>query len=335
MCGDGLLRVGGRLSHANLSYSQTHPIILSNKSPLIDLLFKYNHVVLGHCGPTLLLSSTGSRLHVVGARQLARAMCRRCTTCRRISARTEHQMMGQLPAHRVMPHFPFQMTGVDYAGPLTIKKGHTRKPVLIKTYLAIFICFSSKAVHIEVIEDLSTEDFLAGLKRFIARRGLPLEIHSDNGKNFIGARNYLYQLYRFLQTSEAQSSISNYLLSNRIQWNCIPERSPHFGCLWEAAVKATKYHLRRITGSIQFTLSELNTVTCQIEACLNSHPLTALNSHSVDGISILTPGHFLVGRPLTSYPETVIQTEPSLLKRWAMCQSTIHHFWRCWSNEYL
>ena len=224
--------------------------------------------------------------------------------------------MGQLPAQRVMPHFPFQITGVDYAGPLTIKKGHTRKPVLIKAYLAIFVCFSSKAVHIEVIEDDSTEDFLAGLKRFIARRGLPLEIHSDNGKNFIGARNDLYQLYRFLQTSEAQSSISNYLLSNRIQWNCIPERSPHFGGLWEAAVKATKYHLRRITGSIQFTLSELNTVTCQIEACLNSRPLTALNSHSVDGISILTPGYFLVGRPLTSYPETMIQTEPSLLKRW-------------------
>ena len=178
--------------------------------------------------------------------------------------------MGQLPAQRVMPHFPFQITGVDYAGHLTIKKGHMWKPVLIKAYLAIFICFSSKAVHIEMIEDLSTEDFLAGLKRFIARTGLTLEIHSDNGKNFIGARNDLYQLYRFLQTSEAQSSISNYLLSNRIQWNCIPERSPHFGGLWEAAIKATKYHLRRITGSIQFTLSELNTVTCQTEACLNS-----------------------------------------------------------------
>ena len=224
LCKDGLLRVGGRLSQANLSHSQIHPIILSHQSSLVKLMFNYYHVVLGHCGPTLLLSSVGSLLHIVGARQLARSICRQCTTCRRIAARTEHQMMGQLPSQRVVPHSPFQITGVDYAGPLTLKRGHTRKPVLVKSYLAIFVCFSTKAVHIEVIEDLSTEDFLAGLKRFVARRGLPPELHSDNGKNFIGARNDLYQLYRFLQTPEVKSSISSYLLTQRIEWNCIPEK---------------------------------------------------------------------------------------------------------------
>ena len=213
LCQDGLLRVGGRLSQANLSQSQTHPVILYHQSTIVKQLFNYNHVVLGHYGPTLLLSSVGSRLHVVGARQLARAVCRSCTTCWRTSAKTEHQMMGQLPSQRVVPHFPFQVTGVDYAGPLTIKKGHTRKPVLLKSYLAIFVCFATKVVHIEVIEDLSTEDFLAGLKRFVSRRGLPSEIHSDNGKNFMGAKNDLYQLYRFLQTPAVQASISNYLES--------------------------------------------------------------------------------------------------------------------------
>ena len=206
------------------------------------------------------LASTGTRLHVVGARCLARTVCRQCVICRKRSARTEKQLMGQLPAQRVTPSHPFQVTGVDYAGPLTIKKGHTRKPVLIKAYLALFVCFSSKAIHIEVIEDLSTEDFLAGLKRFIARRGLPTD--SDNGKNFVGAKNDLHHLYQFLQSSATQSSISNYLLSQHIQWNCIPERSPHFGGLWEAAVKAAKYHLKRVAGNIHFTLSELITVTC-------------------------------------------------------------------------
>ena len=249
LCQDGLLRVGGRLSKANLSKSQTPPIILYHKCSLVLSMFNYNHVALGHCGPTLLLSFVGIRLHIVGARQLARSVCRSCIICRRQSAKSEGQMMGQLPSQRVVPHYPFQVTGMDYAGPLTLKKGHTRKPVLIKAYLAIFVCFTTKAVHLEVIEDLSTEDFLAGLKRFIARRGLPSELHSDNGKNFIGAKNDLQLLYKFLQTKQVDASISKYLLSQCIDWFCIPERSPHFGGLWEAALKSTLDESRELCAS--------------------------------------------------------------------------------------
>ena len=226
LCPDGLLRVGGRLSKAILSMSQAHPVILCHQSHLVILMFKYNHVALGHCGPTLLLSFAGSRLHVVGARRLARAVCRNCVVCRKVAAKTEHQMMGQLPSQRVLPAHPFQITGVDYAGPLTLKKGHTRKPVLIKAYLAIFICLATKAVHLEVIEDLSTEDFLAGLRRFISRRGLPTEIHSDNGSNFVGAKNDLQQLYQFLQSSKTNESIASYLLSQQLTGSVFQKGPP-------------------------------------------------------------------------------------------------------------
>ena len=242
-------------------------------------------------------------------------------------------MMGQLPAPRVSQHFPFEVTGMDYAGPLTIKMGHVRRPTYIKAYLAIFVCFSTKAVHIEVVEDLTTEAFLAALKCFISRRGRPTELHSDNGSNFLGAKNDLQLLYKFLR--ENHSSVSDYLLSHRIQWSCIPERSPHFGGLWEAAVKAAKFHLKRIAGPIKFSLSELKTVMCQIEAILNSRPLTAINSHSPDGIQCLTPAFFLIGRPLTAYPETIIDRAPTQLRSWTMCQATTHHFWKRWSHEYL
>ena len=149
-------------------------------------------------------------------------------------------MMGQLPATRVTQHYPFEVTGMDYAGPMIIKKGHIRRPTYIKAYLALFVCFATKAVHIEVVEDLTTEDFLAALNRFISRRGLPSQLHSDNGSNFVGAKNDLQLLYKFLR--ENHSALSNYLLSQRIQWSCIPERSPHFGGLWEAVVKAAKSH---------------------------------------------------------------------------------------------
>ena len=158
----GLLCVGGRLSHSNLSLSQKHPPILSGKDQLTNLIFVTMHVALGHCGPSLLMSAA---MHVMGARRLARATCRRCVTCgcNRIS----------LPPQRVYPSPPFTITGVDYAGPFTLKKGHTRKPVLVKAYIAIFVCFSSKAAHLEIVSDLTTEAFLACLQRFVSRRGLP------------------------------------------------------------------------------------------------------------------------------------------------------------------
>ena len=243
--------------------------------------------------------------------------------------------MGQLAASRTTPSHPFSTTGIDYAGPFTLKLGYTRKPVLVKAYLAIFVCFSTKAVHIEVVSDLTTEAFLASLKRFVSRRGLPNSIHSDNGSNFTWAKNDLQDLYKFLSSTDANAAIHSYLLTNRVTWHNIPERAPHFGGLWEAAVKSAKHHLKRVVGQQKLSYEEFSTVTAQVEACLNSRPLGGLTSHSPDGITPLTPGHFLVGRALHAYPETTIQDDPSLLKKWNLCQALSQHFWKRWSSEYL
>ena len=241
--------------------------------------------------------------------------------------------MGQLPAARTTPSPPFSTTGIDYAGPFTLKLGYTRKPVLVKAYLAIFVCFSTKAVHIEVVSDLTTEAFLASLKRFFSRRGLPQSNHSDNGSNFTWAKNDLQDL--FLSSTDANAAIHSYLLTNRVSWHNIPERAPHFGSLWEADVKSTKHHLKRVVGQQRLSFEEFSTVTAQVEACLNSRPLGGLTSHSPDGITPLTPGQFLVGRALHAYPDTIIQDDPSLLKKWKLCQALTQHFWKRWSNEYL
>ena len=332
---DGLLHVGGRLSKAPIPYGQKYPILISSHDRLAVLLFKYDHVHLGHCGPTLLLSHTGNKYHVLGARQLARTTCRQCVICRKAAAKVENQLMGQLPASRTTPSPPFTMTGIDYAGPFMLKRGHTRKPVLVKSYIAIFVCFATKAVHIEIVSDLTTEAFLAALKRFTLRRGRPSSIHTNNGTNFVGARNDLQELYRFLSSTTAASSINSFLLTNRISWHNIPERAPHFGGLWEAAVKSAKHHLKRVIGQQRLDYEEFSTITAQVEACLNSRPLGALTSHSPDGISPLTPGHFLIGRELQAYPETAIKDDPSLFKRWTLCQALTQHFWRRWSGEYL
>ena len=185
-------------------------------------------------------------MYVSGARSLARRVCSSCVICRKASARVEQQIMGQLPAARITPDHPFETTGIDFAGPFTLKLARTRRPVLVKGSLAIYVCFVTRAVHLEPVSDLTTEAFLASLRCFVARRGLPRDLHTDNGSNFLGAKHDLKELYAFMDRPEVQSTIQDFLLTLRINWHTIPERGPHFGGLWEAAVRSTKYHLKRI-----------------------------------------------------------------------------------------
>ena len=331
---EGILLVG-RLSKAPISFSKKFPVIISSNDHFTQLLFNYEHVRLGHCGPTLLISHVGNNYHVLGARRLARSTCSRCVICRKAAAQPSHQLMGQLPAARTTPTRPFNTTGVDYAGPFLLKMGRVRRPVVVKAYLAIFVCFYTKEVHIEVVNDLTTEAFLASLRRFTSRRGLPATIYSDHGSNFAGANNDLKALYKLLESSDTISSIQSFLLSNKVTWQHIPERAPHFGGLWEAAVKSTKFHLKRVIGQRKLTESEFNTVVIQVEACLNSGPLGPLTGHSPDGSSPLTPSHLINGGSMQAYPETPLLKETSYYRRWVLCQAMVQHFWRRWSGEYL
>ena len=200
----------------------------------------------------------------------------------------------------------------------------------------MFVSLSVKAVHLELVSDLTTEAFIACLRCFVARRGKPSLIFSDHGSNFIGASKQLKDLFEFLQRQESQQVISTFCSSQDIEWKYIPERAPHFGGLWEAAVKSFKKHLSRVVGEVKLTFEELLTVLTQIEACLNSRPLTALPCGEDSGIEVLTPGHFLIGRPLEALPDPAESYQPlPLLKQWHLCQALVRHFWNRWSSEYL
>ena len=134
--------------------------------------------------------------------------------------------------------------------------------------------------------------------------------------NFKGARNDLLDLYKFLAKDSTRTQVNGFLLSHRVNWKCTPERAPHFGGLWEAAAKSAKFHLKRVIGKQCLDYEEFSTIAAQVESCLNSRPLLQLDSHSQDGVSILTPGHFLIGRSLGAYPEVVTSTPTTLLRRW-------------------
>jgi transposase InsO family protein len=152
--------------------------------------------------------------------------------------------MGELPATQVQPSRPFLTTGVDYAGPISIRLGAPRSKTITKGYIAIFVCFVMKAVHIEVVTSLTTEAFLAALRHFIARRGKPKTIYLDNGTNFKGATNELHEIYKMLQSTSQMATVQDFLATEGCDWRFIPPHGPHFVGLWEAAVKSMKYHLR-------------------------------------------------------------------------------------------
>ena len=154
-------------------------------------------------------------------------------------------------------------------------------------------------------------------------------------RNFVGAASEIKELVRFLESQKTQGEISTFCSAQNIQWRFIPEHAPHFGGLWEAAVKSFKSHLRRVVGNVRLTFEELTTVLTQIEACLNSRPLVALPLPD-DGIEALTPGHFLVGRPLEALPDpSLAYRSISILSRWHLCQALTRHLWQRWSADYL
>jgi len=210
-----------------------------------------------------------------------------------------------------------------------MKKTNLRKARQYKVYIAVFVCMNVKAVHLELVTDLSTDAFLAAFNRFVARRGLPSAVYSDCGTNFVGASKKLYDLVNDPRNREQFSSA--FVCS----WNFNPPSAPHFGGLWEAAVRSTKLLLVRVVGNQVLSYEEFSTVLCRIESVLNSRPLTP-SSNDPNDLDYLSPGHFLVGRPLCAVPEAEVPVSLIHLRnRWKLLHQVFQAFWRRWSNEYL
>ena len=283
----------------------------------------------------MLLAHTGQEVYVPGAKRLARGVSQNCLVCKKAAPRPYQQKMGQLPAPRVTKVLPFVHTGVDFAGPFILRYGNPRKPDTCKAYLSIFVCLTTKLVHIEVVSSASTGAFTAALKRICCRAGKPSHIYSDNGSNFIGARNQLKELYQFLDSTEAKTAIQHCLLERRITWHHIPEEAPYFGGIWEASVKAAKHCLKRTIGVVKLSFEELATISCQAVACLNSRPYLAQDSHDPAGEMPLTRSHFLIGRPMEAYPEAPEPPDLTLSDRWLLCKSMAQQFWDLWQRQYL
>ncbi|XP_015122234.1 uncharacterized protein LOC107044737 [Diachasma alloeum] len=331
---DGLLRVAGRLKKASIPYDQKHPMLIPKGHHVTTLLIRNEHLTNHHSGVQTTLYALRRKYWLVDGRHQVRKVIQNCVTCIRANPPKSDYMMSNLSTARVTEAKPFSNVGVDYCGPFYVKEKKHRNRNRVKVWVAVFVCFVVKAVHLEVVTDLTTEGFIAALKRFVARRGKPRNIHSDNGSNFIGASNEIKELYSFLQSKEHNDKIHKHLADQGITWHFIPPLSPHFGGLWEAGVKSFKHHLKRICDDL-VTLEQFNTLVIEIEAILNSRPLTPISTDPNDLI-VLTPGHFLTGDSLMSLPEPDFSETPdNRLSAWELIQKKQQEFWRRWYKEYL
>ncbi|XP_076643557.1 uncharacterized protein LOC143353835 [Halictus rubicundus] len=241
-------------------------------------------------------------------------------------------LMQNLVPSRCRPSRPFENIGVDYAGPYQVREAVGRGKRAHKTYIAVFICFATHAIHIELVHSYSTEGFLATFDRFISRRGIPATVTSDNGTNFVGAAR---ELARDFVTACQSPELRDRCADLKINWSFYPPGAPLHGGMQEAAVRSVKHHLRRIIGTFTPTAEEMETLLCKVEATLNSRPLTRIRDDA-DCLEILTPGHFLTGSPLNTRPTSSVADVPiSRLTRWRTLQKFHELLWKHWSREYL
>ncbi|XP_076248135.1 uncharacterized protein LOC143187841 [Calliopsis andreniformis] len=292
-----VLRVGGRLENATLAWETKHPIILP-KHYVSTLIIRQCHVDTLHGGLQLTLHTVRQNYWILGCRNAAKTVVNKCMRCVRWRGNTSTQIMQHLTPERCRPSRAFDNCGVDYAGPYRVRDSAGRGKTAHKAYIAVFVCYATRAVHIELVHDYTTSAFLAALDRFVARRGIPSCIFSDNGTNFVGADRELQQHCRAVFSA---TDTHNKCGAIGIQWRFNPPSAPHFGGMQEAGVKSVKHHLKRTLGEFTPTGEEMQTLLCKIEASLNSRPIAPLTDDPDDYAS-LTPGHFLTGGPLNAIP---------------------------------
>ena len=330
---DGVVKVGGRLRHASLSIASKHPILLPSKSPLAELICDFYHKFSCHSGYTTCQALIQKRWWILSLRSLLKSKIFHCLPCYKLKTKPANPFMADLPPARVQVSSPFHVTGLDYFGPLELKESQRKNARSYKAWGLIFVCFATKAVHIELVTSLTTENFLSTIERFCNRRGLPSEIHSDCQKTFIGASKELKEVQKWL--IENNESIFSSLASKQVKFvfNC--PKAPSMGGLWESAVGSFKKLMYRSIGTSKFTFEEFSTIFSRIEAVLNSRPLTFLSTTPDDGVDYLSPGHFLIGKPLLSFPELHIPEDLTLRSRWQRIRQLVQSFWKRWSKEYL
>ena len=327
---EGILRCKTRLQKAPVIDTSKRPILLPKKNHFTNLVIRETHDSVAHSGVRMTLSVIRERYWILRGRESVKRVVRNCVLCKWFSERAFATAPSlSLPAFRTDEGPPFVNIGLDFAGPLYIRdsQGNTSK-----SYICLFTCASTRAVHLELTESLDTESFLRAFRRFTARRGLPKLILSDNAKTFKSASIEIRKIVR-------SKSVLDYLANRNIEWRFIPERAAWFGSVYERMVGSVKKCLRKIIGRSILRYDELNTLLVEVEGIVNSRPISYVYDDS-EGVSYaLTPAHLIYGRRITTVPSDthfeIVSTNQSLTRRARHHRRLLEMFTKLWRRDYL
>lgn len=322
-----LLRVGGRLMKAPIPYESKHPVILPKVHHVTDLIVNQYHLRLGHSGTERVLAEIRQHFWILKGRSAVNHVLKSCLVCRKLKAMPQNQQMANLPASRVTPEEPpFSRVGVDYFGPFFIKRARSE----LKRYGCLFTCLTTRAIHLEVSNTLDTDSFINALQRFIARRGQPIEMRSDNGTNFVGG---LRELRRAIDEWNHQQ-ISDHLLQGNVKWIFNPPGASHMGGVWERQIRTVRSVLNGVLQLQRLDDEGLATLFCCVESIVNGRPITKLSNDPADPLP-LTPNHLLLLRSGPTLPPGAFTKQDLYRRRWRQVQHLADVFWARWIKEYL
>ncbi|KAK7933404.1 hypothetical protein WMY93_004300 [Mugilogobius chulae] len=324
----GLIRVGGRLRRAeNMDIDSLHPIVLSPDHPTTQLIIKDYDTRLFHPGPERVFAELRRVYWILRGRQAIRKHQHHCLECKKWRANPVTPKMSDLPASRLrLQQPPFWSTGIDCFGPFTVKIGRRQE----KRWGIIFKCLTTRCVHLDLLSGMDTDCFLMALRRFIARKGKPFEILSDQGTNFKGGDRALQEAFQAMEP-QLQEKLSE----QSITFCFNPPHAPHFGGAWEREIRSVKSSLQVILQGQSVSEDLLHTVLIEVEGVLNSKPLGYVSSDIAD-IDPITPNMLLMGRRDASLPQAVYGTREQLGRRkWRHSQVIADHFWTQFVRRYL
>lgn len=324
----GLLRVGGRLNKSSMPEDTKHPLLLAKDQHISGLILRHIHEQLGHGGRNHVLSKLRKRYWITNADSAVKKVITKCYICRLMRGKVGEQKMADLPTETVVPDLPpFTHVGVDYFGPIDVKRGRT----ILKRCGVLFTCMSSRAVHLEIAHSLDTDSCINALRRFICRRGQVSTMRSDNGTNFVGAERELRKAWTSLDNDKIQRTMAQ----EGIKWIFNTPASSHHGGIWERIIRMVGKILNTVLRQQCLDEEGLHTVLCEVEAILNDRPVTKL-SYDPNDLEPLPPNHILLmkGKPVLP-PELFEKRDMYIKIRWRQSQYLADLFWKRWTQEYL
>ncbi|XP_076060326.1 uncharacterized protein LOC143036654 [Oratosquilla oratoria] len=279
---NGILRVGGRLINLELPLDMKHPVILPHEHHVTSLIIQHYHMKVGHMGRQAVLNQLRQKYWVIKGNSAVRKVLSKCVSCRRFKSSTITQEMAALPVDRAnVNQKPFFVTGVDCFGPFFVKRARSR----VKRYGIIFTCLSIRAIHLEILHDLTAESMINAFTRFMSRRGTVSKLISDHGTNFIGAN-------KVLKDNLIMRHIGNELTKRGVDWVFTPPGGSHYGGVFERMIGLVRRVLEVVIGSQTLSDDSLSTFFCEVESIINSRPLTVV-SNDVNDLCPITPNSLL------------------------------------------